>query len=60
MVVRAASLRSYKWSATEIARLKQEYVDTLIPARDAAAAVLKLERKLSDLVNAHRCMTSGV
>jgi hypothetical protein len=44
--------KSRKWSAAEIARLKQEYADTLIPARNAAAEVLALERKLSDLVNA--------
>jgi hypothetical protein len=31
--------------------LKQEYADTLIPARNAAAEILALERKLSDLVN---------
>lgn len=34
------------------ARLKQEYADTLIPARNAAAEILALERKLSDLINA--------
>ena len=50
--IRAALPKSRKWSAAEIARLKQEYADTLIPARDAAADILALERKLSDLVNA--------
>jgi hypothetical protein len=50
--VRAALPKSRKWSAAEIARLKQEYADTLIPAHDAAAQILGLERKLSDLVNA--------
>jgi hypothetical protein len=50
--VRAALPKSRKWSAAEIARLKQEYADTLVPARDAAAEILALERKLSDLVNA--------
>jgi hypothetical protein len=50
--VRAALPKSRKWSAAEIARLKQEYAGTLIPARDAAADILALERKLSDLVNA--------
>jgi hypothetical protein len=50
--VRAALPRNRKWSAAEIARLKQEYADTLISARDAAADVLALERKVSDLVNA--------
>jgi len=34
------------------ARLKQEYADRLIPARNAAAEILALERKLSDLINA--------
>jgi hypothetical protein len=50
--VRAALPKSRKWSAAEIARLKQGYMDTLTPARDAAANILALERKLSDLVNA--------
>ena len=50
--VRAALPKSRKWSAAEIARLKQEYADTLIPARAAAAEILALERRLSDLVNA--------
>ena len=50
--VRAALPKSRKWSAAEIARLKQEYADTLVPARDAAAGILALERRLSDLVNA--------
>ncbi len=50
--VRAALPKSRKWTATELARLKQEHTDTLIPARDAAAAILDIERKLSDLVNA--------
>lgn len=50
--VRAALPKSRKLSAAEIARLKQEYADTLVPARDAAAEILALERKLSDLVNA--------
>jgi hypothetical protein len=50
--VRAALPKSRKWSAAEIARLKQEYAHTLIPARAAAAEILGLERKLSDLVNA--------
>jgi hypothetical protein len=49
---RAAFPKTRKWSAAEIARLKQEYTDTLSPAREAAADVLALERKLSDLVNA--------
>ena len=51
-VVRAALPKSRKWSAAEIARLKQEYADTLIPGRKAAADILAFERKLSDLVNA--------
>lgn len=48
----AALPKSRKWSSAEIARLKQEYASTLVPARDAAANVLALERQLSDLVNA--------
>jgi hypothetical protein len=50
--VRNALPKSRKWSAGEIARVKQEYADTLIPAREAAADILALECKLSDLVNA--------
>jgi hypothetical protein len=50
--VRAALPKSRKFSSAEIARLKLEYVDTLAPARQAAAEVLTLERKLSDRVNA--------
>jgi hypothetical protein len=49
--VRSALPRSRKWSAAQIARLKAEYVETLVPARDAAAEILSLERRLSDLVN---------
>lgn len=56
--VRAALPKSRKWSAAELARLKQEYADTLIPARTAAAKILVLERKLSDLVNAAYGLTS--
>lgn len=41
-----------KLSAAEIARLNQEYVDTLKSAREAATEILVLERQLSDLVNA--------
>jgi hypothetical protein len=48
----AALPKSRKWSAAEIARLKQEYASILVPAREAAADILALERKLSDLVNA--------
>jgi len=50
--VRAALPKSRKLSAAEVARLRQEYVDTLAPARAAAGDILNLERRLSDLVNA--------
>lgn len=50
--IRAALPRSRKLSSSEIARLKQEHAATLTPAREAAAEMLALERKLSDLVNA--------
>ncbi len=55
--VRAALPKSRKWSAAEIARLKQEYGDTLVPARQAAADILALERRLSDVVNAAYSLT---
>lgn len=50
--VRASLPKSRKWSAAEIARLKQEYAETLVPARQAYDNILVRERKLSDLVNA--------
>jgi hypothetical protein len=50
--VRAALPKSRKFSSAELARLKQEHAATLSPAREAAAEVLALERKLSDLVSA--------
>jgi hypothetical protein len=50
--IRAALPKGRKWSAAEIVRLKQEYKDTLMPARTAATDILTLERRLSDLVNA--------
>ena|ERR1700726_990972 len=43
--------KTRKLSAAEIARLKQEHAETVMPARQAAAEVLALERDLSDLVN---------
>jgi hypothetical protein len=55
--VRAAFPKSRKWSAADIARLKQEYTNTLIPTRAASADVLILERQLSDLVNASYGLT---
>ncbi len=50
--VRAALPRRRQLSAAEIARLKREHVQTGSPAREAAAEALRLERRLSDLVNA--------
>ena len=50
--VRAALPRRRQLSAAEIARLKREHADTLAPAREAAAEAQRLERRLSDLVNA--------
>ena len=49
--VRNAVLKSKKWSASDIARLKAEYAETITPAREAAAKILALERQLSDVVN---------
>jgi hypothetical protein len=50
--VRSALPKSRRWSAAEIARLKNEYGATVIPAGNASADILALERKLADLVNA--------
>ena len=52
VAVRAALPKSRKLSAAEIARLRQEWTDTIVPARAAADEILALERRLSDLVNA--------
>jgi TaqI-like C-terminal specificity domain len=49
--LRKALLKSRKFSAADIARLKQEHETTLGPARAAAGEALALERRLSDLVN---------
>jgi hypothetical protein len=49
--VRAALPRRRQLSAAEIARLKREHAEIIIPARQAAAEVLRLERRVSDLVN---------
>jgi hypothetical protein len=49
--VRAALPRRRQLSAAEVARLKREHADTIMPARHAASEVLRLERRLSDLVN---------
>jgi len=54
----AALPKRRKWSATEIARLKQEYINTLVPARTAAGDILTVERRLSDLVNAAYGLTA--
>ena len=50
--VRTSLPRRRQLSAAEIARLKREHADTLAPAREAAAEAQRLERRLSDLVNA--------
>ena len=49
--VRAALPRRRQLSGTEIARLKREHAETIMPARQAAAEAQRLERRLSDLVN---------
>ena len=50
--VRAALPRRRTLSVAEIARLKREHAETVVPAREAAQEVQLLERRLSDLVNA--------
>jgi hypothetical protein len=49
--LRKALPKSRRFSAADIARLKQEHATTLGPARAAADEALVLERRLSDLVN---------
>jgi hypothetical protein len=49
--VRAALPRRRQLSAAEIARLKREHAETIMPARQADAEAQRLERRLSDLVN---------
>ncbi|MBS0524237.1 MAG: Eco57I restriction-modification methylase domain-containing protein [Proteobacteria bacterium] len=56
--VRNALPKKRKWSAAEIARLKQEHADTLSGAKSAATRMLDLERKLSDCVNAAYGLTA--
>ena len=50
--VRAALPKRQKLSSADVARLRQEWTTTIAPARAAAAEILTLERRLSDLVNA--------
>ena len=50
--VRGALPRRRPLSAADIGRLKREHAMTIDPARVAAADLLRLERRLSDLVNA--------
>jgi len=49
--VKASLPRRRRLSAADIGELKREYATTIEPARQAAADVLRLERRLSDLVN---------
>lgn len=49
--VRAALPRRRQLSAAEIARLKREHAETIMPAREAVTESQRLERRLSDLVN---------
>lgn len=51
LAVRNALPRRRGLSAAEIARLKREHVDTVEPARLAAAEAVTLERRLSQIVN---------
>lgn len=51
VAVRAALPRRRPLSAAEVARLKREHAETIVPARLAAAEAKRLERRLSDLVN---------
>ena len=50
--IRKGLPKSRRFSAADIARLKQEHDTTLGPALAAADEALALERRLSDLVNA--------
>lgn len=49
--VKAALPKRRRLSAADIGELKREHAATIAPARTAAAEVLRLERRLSDLVN---------
>jgi hypothetical protein len=49
--VRYALPKKRKMSSAEIAELKREHAATIEPARQVRAAILALERKLSDLAN---------
>jgi hypothetical protein len=52
VALRKAVPKSCKFSAADVARLKQEHATTLAPARAAADEALARERRLPDLVNA--------
>jgi hypothetical protein len=49
--VKAALPKRRRLSAADIGELKREHAATIAPARTAAVDVLRLERRLSDLVN---------
>jgi hypothetical protein len=49
--VRDALPRKRKLTATEIAELRREHVETIEPVRQARSEIFALETKLSDLVN---------
>lgn len=44
--------KRHKLSAKDVAEMKREYAATTEPARQARSEILRLERRLSDLVNA--------
>lgn len=56
--VKGALPKKRRLSPGDVAALKAAYADTVVPARAAAAEVLRLERRLSDLVNAAYGLTA--
>ncbi len=52
LAVKAALPKKRRLTAADIGALQREYADTVRPARQAAAELLRLERRLSDMVNA--------
>ncbi len=50
--VKTALPKKRRLTAADIGELQREYRETVRPAREAAAELLRLERRLSDMVNA--------
>lgn len=57
--IKSALPKKRRLTAADIGELQREYRETVRPAREAAAELLRLERRLSDMVNAAYGLTPG-